>query len=348
MMKNPSALPCTLAAALALVAAACSPDRVPSVAEYAVVGRKIDLANTVIYNRTPLHLCESEHCIIKAELNAPFVSQKIDYADGTSEILHRKGRGPNEYASLSIKGVDSLGRFYATTNRPGSVIEFSPSGEVLKTVSLDAAPLSLTRLGDCYVAYGDLRQPDAMFVVCDTLGARLSAFGSYPDDGVACENRYKMLAYQGFLISEASKSRIAHLSREGDFFAIYDLKNPAAPEPVFALHDNLPDYRPNGDVLGVKYNVHKFRYLSVCSTAERIFVLRFDAPAEALADKDRTRLFQSRRIAVYDWDGNRLCDLLTDIPVSEICVDRAGRNLFALCTDDGGDLALCSFELPPI
>lgn len=333
----------------AVVAASCvSGDS--SVPVHPIASCPIALRENTIYHNTPIFLCDDGHSIVKMEFVSSTASQRIDCRTGDSFVLHRRGRGPNEYPFLRMLGADREGGFYALTPVANRVIRFDPaSGELLETIELEARGVYVANMGERFVVYGDHAAPDRMFTLCDRNGAVVRSFGAYPDDDVSCGSRYKAMAYQGYILTNDSLSRVAFLSMQGDLFVIHDLTRPEESEPLFRHLTEYPDYRPCSDVIGVTYGTYRIRHSDACATTERIYVLTppHRTTDEVRNETDLRMLEESRRIAVYDWDGNRLCDFEADIPVCNICVSRDGRRMYALYSDEG-EIRLCSFDLPAI
>ena len=322
----------------------CSESRTP-IPEHRIVGRSLSLPEDAALNYSGLYLNESEHCIIKSEYQGEIALKKIFYDADSVACVFRRGRGPKEFMDINVVHVDPQGGFYATVDATGRILRFSSDGEPIETFRLAFGMLAATVVGDLFVSYG---AESSVYQLWNRSGEKLAEFGTLPDDGIACGDNYKTMAYQGILLAHPDRKRFAHLCSFAKMFDIYEIDSLCNPANVFSLRANLPVYSPQRQVRGVRYEKFEIGYSSAYATGRFIYAqYSGKRPGDDHSAKTVREAFENDRIEVYDWDGAHRCDLLLDRPILDFCVGSDDGFLIALYSDEG-EMRFCRYDLAGI
>lgn len=294
-----------------------------------------------------IFLNETDETLYKSEVLGNIVVKRLDLHTGACTDLIRKGRGPNEYTGLMITKIDpSTGIFHACDLAKSELCTFTPDGAQITATPIGARFFQAIPLGKYIVSYGnELADDGNMFELSDSTGKTVVRFGPFPDDGMPYSHQAKTMAYQGKLIFSAQRSRFAFLMDFGNVFDIYEIGEDGVPASVFSIHEETPVYEPSNATNGVRFVQIKVHYTDAYASQRYIYalysgkIIEDDAP-----DADRLAM-ETSTIRVYDWDGNRICDLLADIPLLSICVSADDSYLIGLYSEDYV-LKCCRFDLP--
>ena len=309
--------------------------------------QRLEQINDPFYVYGSIFLDESAGALLKSEARGNVVIKRLDLRTGTCTDLIRKGRGPNEYLDLAITDIEpETGKFHAISRMTSKSIAFSADGTPIATTTLETRFLNTISLGRYIVSYGNYFADDGLlFQLSDSTGRTIGRFGPFPDDGMPYEHQYKTMAYQGTMVANPQRSRFAYLMDFGNVFDIYEITDDGSASLIFSIHEDTPVYEPQQNVIGVRFEQPKFHYSDAYASQRYIYALYSGKKVEQKTDEASQRARETPTIRVYDWDGNRICDLSADIPLLSICVSSDDSYLIGLYSEDYV-LKCCRFDLP--
>lgn len=333
---------------LAILLNSCVQQGAKAIIEYNISGERLDILDNAVNMYGNIFLNESDSCILKSEMIGDDIVKKLFYSTGSVENIIKKGRGPNEYINLKIWGIDAIGEFYASPDARGQIIKFTADGKPFQSIDLNVRSLNIINLGDNYVSYGDyLTSDNAMYTLYDNVGNKIESFGEYPDDGIATDYKYKTMAYQGKLLSNKTLSRFAFLTIFGNVFDIYEIQNKRIPKKISSIRREFPVYKPRRGAFGVIYDKFNFCYVDSYATEKFIYALYSGKrPNDRDADADR-KARETNIIYCYDWDGNHVCNFITNIKILNFCVSSDDKFIIALYSDNG-EMKVCTFDIAKV
>ncbi|MBP3356705.1 MAG: hypothetical protein J6K95_06065 [Rikenellaceae bacterium] len=298
----------------------------------------------------PGMFCLLDSLVLTADRHAPSVLNLYSLATGTLKASFlREGHGPGEVVSLSemrdlphlravavreagngkvlLYGYDDLA---AATGeiRPRAVYRELPSSALLSEQRV------LSKEPDTLAGPGRLKTTDGE-------GRTLERFGDYPRfPNELPPDRCRELLSTGLSVVLSPDAGKALLADGGsDFFELWDLSTRTRtallhgpdrilPELVVRQYDNL--------------TVTSFgRYTAYTDAAagERCVWLLYDGtPFDLSFDSEEEALEQeepNNRLLCFDWQGNPLACWQLPYSVSAMAIDRGGRRVYCLTSDEG-------------
>lgn len=309
--------------------------------------QRLEQINDPFYVYGSIFLDESAGALLKSEGLGNIAIKRLDLRTGTCTDLIRKGRGPNEYIDLTITKIDpSTGIFHACDLAKGELCTFTTDGAQITATPIETRFFQAIPLGKHIVSYGNTRANDGLlFQLSDSTGRAVGRFGLFPDDGMPYGHQYKTMAYQGKMVANPQRSRFAYLMNFGNVFDIYEITDDGSASLIFSIHEDTPVYEPQQNVIGVRFEQPKFHYSDAYASQRYIYALYSGKKVEQKTNEASQRARETPTIRVYDWNGNRICDLSADIPLLSICVSADDSYLIGLYAEDYV-LKCCRFDLP--
>jgi hypothetical protein len=297
-----------------------------------------------------LLLFEDEEYLIKEEHETTLLS-KIYYTGDSIVSIAKKGSGPGEYLWLSLMQKDSTGSIFAIDNIRMKAYRMTVDGERISEVQFNNPIFNVLPSHSNYVILGFHEGINGLkgtrYFLSDSIGNILYTFGNFPDDNNPASRPFKLMAYQGTMIYNQYKNRLAFFSLWGALFDIYELSEQV--ESIANRHYIFSQYYSDEDAskIGVEHKPDNlFGFMDAYATPDFIYALYSGNYLERKDNISYEKAISSRHILVYDWDGNPVCMIDTDIDLLNICVSSDNRELIAIYID--GDYGLCSFDLSKI
>lgn len=336
---------------LALCSLCACRDEEAEVPTYAITAERMEQLDDVFDFYGWIFLSETDSCLVTSSGRGEYVLKKYDLSTGKVKIALRRGRGPNEYLDLRTSDLypETGNILAAPPAKHGKLITLSPDAVPMSTVELDVQSFFAIRVGDRYVSFGDYSIEDGnMFRLSDSTGRELARFGRFPDDGMPLEHRYKVMAYQGKLLSGGNRSRFAYVTEVGRVLDIYEITPDGTPRSIFSRREALPVYEPQQQPFtGVTFRDMSIHYSDAYASDNHIYALYSGKKVDKTAVDPYMEATRTQRIEVYDWDGRYTCDLQTDLPILSLCVSSDDAYIIALYSEDG-QIKVCRFTLPEV
>lgn len=295
---------------------------------------------------------EVDKTILTEQSDGDYFVKRINIESGEIQNLVRVGRGRDEYLQLYINDIDKEGNFYGRDIK--SLVSFSRDGKLSSRLETDYKVFDLftiNRLGDLYVGYGNFNHPKNILTICDSLWQEIGYFGEFPNDGISdaeCGEFGKIMAYQGYILSNETQSKVAYISGAGELFDIYSLADYHDPKIINRVQNNLPKYKYDGPGISVVHLTRTFYHVGAYSTDNKIYILYSGKSMKSVSNLEYFKARLSNKILVYDWNGNHLYNLNTDINLANICVSNDDNEIIAVYLDDNYEIRLCRFDISNI
>lgn len=203
---------------------------------------------------------------------------------------------------------------------------------------IDFTPLNIGYLdNNTYIATG-VSNEVKRFMILDGNGKIHSMEGELPPKiQEKTSNILHSYAYWGQLTTNTKKRRIAICTNYAGIIQTYDLtKN----EVQLIKEHNLfyADYDDNGGNLGINART-RWGYLSIDSNDKYIFVLY--SGMNQMGNEHNGAFSRSNRIHIFDWNGNPVCLIISNIKLQKICVDN--KHLYGY-SDEIEDIVIASIK----
>lgn len=297
-------------------------------------------------------LYEKEGIIIKDNFKGESLVDKIYYLNDSVVSIARTGQGPNEFPFLQIAQQEPDGSILAVDAQSYKIHNLSLSGKILSSTKIENTPFNVIRIDSFFVAslfnYKYENKGNERYTLLNRQGEIIRAFGGFPDDGIELSNSLKMFAYQGTMVGCRQIRRMAFASRSGAILDIYEIEKDSI-RPVALRHDIYAKYKdiniPGG--FGTQHEKDEtFGYLDMKATDDFIYTLYSGKQIKSKTEGGFEEASRSRHILIYDWNGNPVCQLETDINLMNICVSKDNKHLIGFSYEN--DYGLCSFDLSGI
>lgn len=336
---------------IALAFSACASNDKSVVQEYAINGEVIN-TKKMIYDKPYSMIYDSRDGTILLNISrGKYNLQRVDPKSGNVKEFLGIGRGRNECIDFDMNYIDNSGVIYGR-DFP-MIVGVAPAGEVISQQTVTPENriniIRFNQINNDYIIYGNFNHPKKLFTVFDSSWHERGAFGEFPSDGISEAEggqNGKIMAYQGYILCSDSHSRVAYVSRAGEFLTIYSIDKEHNTEEIFRIERNLPKYEAApGPGSGVVHIGREFYYVDAYSTENYIYVLYSGKTMEEISSAAFMEASLSNTIMVYDWSGEHLYDLKTDLDLLKICVSDNDKELYAISMNDEYEFKLCQFEI---
>lgn len=316
--------------------------------------REIDITSEAILDNISLiddsfyiFYDDNNNSLLISQMNGEYSVKRISLNSGKIDNIIRVGRGRDEYLHLFVNGIDKDGNFYASNN--GHILRFTNDGTLLSKHISTSNLSKINRFKNGYVGITNYLHPNRIFTLCNDNGEEINYFGEFPDDGISAGKYDKMMAYQGTILTNDNRSKVAFVSSAGRVFDIYNLDNDNNAEIVYRLREDLPNYeRQKGGGIGVRKISPTFYFVNAYNTDDRIYILYSGIKPIDGDVKSYIEASMGNKIQIYDWRGNHLLNVKTDIKLVSICVSNDDKYIFATYHNDEGEIKLCRFDISQI
>lgn len=291
---------------------------------------------------------EDEECLIKEESKSSYSLSKIYYNKDSVVHLATIGNGPNEFLRLILMNKKSRTSFLAIEVLKQKIYDISLDGKYTFKNKIDIFSNSVVSMNQRFYGQGvssNIKITDSKwFIAFDSTGTIINQFGDFPDDKISSSTPNKHMAYQGKMIINERLNRFAFTSYNCAVLEVFE-----SDSLIIARHDKLPQYFEvsGNNVIGVSFSPENIRgYMDSYSTDKFIYTLYSGKSTKDLTNRNFDDVSSSKIILVYDWDGNPICRINTDIDLRNICVNNDNTSLIGLACEK--DYALCQFDLTNI
>lgn len=271
--------------------------------------------------------------------------------DGVFSTFGSKGRGPNEFLMpFSLQHVDdqTIGVFDVQT-RLYSEFAVPREGEspiIKKEVRMQSSSTRVikTAFGQ-YIAL--LSLDERQFSLIDSTGVQIATFFEYPyRDNAERENKSRSMAYQGTIAANPSKTKFVYSSFFGEIIHFYSISENNI-EVICKIEKEYPLYRDsgNGNVKGVSYDPDgEFGYIATYATDQFVYAVYSSETALEHREREGTNL-EGDILRVFDWNGVLIKEYKLDVPCGYLCVSDDDTKIWAIATNNEGEIILVSFDL---
>lgn len=191
--------------------------------------------------------------------------------------------------------------------------------------------------------------PKEMFVFMDSLNNTKSSFFEFPykdSSEKALKNRLRAMAYQGRLVLNTDRNRLAFTSIWGEIFHIYKVEKDSLillnksekVYPKYTVEDSQDGYS------APMYGSNIVGYISSTANNQYIYLLYSGTKLEDYAKA--LKEFDASTIHVFNWEGEKVQTFTLDIPCTNICISSDSQVLWAIANNP--DPELVKFNLPTI
>lgn len=319
---------------------------------YPIKHKALNITSEKLPSPGNMILYENEGFIIKDNFKGESLVDKIYYLKDSVVPIARTGQGPNEFPFLQIAQQEPDGSILAIDVQSYKIHNLSLSGKILSSTKIENTPFNVIHIDSFFVAslfnYKYENKGNERYTLLNRQGDIIRTFGNFPDDGIELANSLKMFAYQGTMVGSQQIRRMAFASRSGAILDIYEIGKDSI-RPVALRHDIYAKYKdiniPGG--FGTQHEKDEtFGYLDMKATDNFIFTLYSGKQIKSKTEGGFEEVSRSRHILVYDWDGNPVCQLETDINLMNICVSKDNKHLIGFSYEK--DYGLCQFDLSGI
>lgn len=154
------------------------------------------------------------------------------------------------------------------------------------------------------------------------------------------------MAYQGRLVLNTDRNRLAFTSIWGKIFHIYKVEK----DSLILLHKSekvYPKYTVEDSQDGYSapmYGSNIVGYISSTANKQYIYLLYSGTKLEDYAKAQKE--FDASTIHVFNWEGEKVQTFTLDIPCTNICISSDSQVLWAIANNP--DPELVKFNLPTI
>lgn len=297
-------------------------------------------------------LYEDEEFLIKDNFKGDSFVDKIYYNKDSIVSIARSGQGPNEFLWLKTFQKEPDGTLLAYDAQTRKIHNLSLSGKIQSTQEVDYSLFNVIRIDTFFISslfdYKEDSKANQRYALLDRQGQIIRSFGDFPNDGIEVPNSLKTFAYQGTMIGNQRNRRMAFATRNGVILDIFEIGKDSV-RTIIQRHDINAKYKdiniPNA--FGVEHaDDDLFGSLDMTATDNFIYILYSGKYWERKTEESLEKALRARHIFVYDWDGNPVCQLETDINLMNICISNDNKRLIGFSYED--DYGLCSFDLSGI
>ncbi|MDR1098338.1 MAG: TolB-like 6-bladed beta-propeller domain-containing protein [Tannerella sp.] len=245
-----------------------------------------------------------------------------------------KGQGPDEYIHpFSIQYIDdnTIGVYDAMQKKYTETVLIPYTGSFKKkVVVVDKMSFSVLKTAcNQYIGIGAYR--DAMFTVYDSAGTQFKSFFEYPyknSDEKKIKNEIRAMAYQGKIRTNLSRTKFVYAASSADIIHFYDIEEGDI-RVIKKIENRFCNYIPeenNGAISAAKMPTNKNGCADLYATEKYVYYLY---SGRTFAEY-RLKFFEGDLLRIYDWNGNLLKEVKTDIPCKNICVSSDDKTMLAI------------------
>lgn len=319
---------------------------------YPIKHKMLNVTPEKLPSQGDMILYEKEGFLVKDNFRGESLVDKIYYNKDSVVSIAKQGEGPDEFLFLRITQKEPDGSILAIDIQSRKIHNLSLSGKILSTTKVDNSLFNLIRIDTFFVSslfnHQYENKANERYTLLNRQGQIIRSFGNFPDDGIELPNSLKMFAYQGMMAGNRQTGRMAFATHNGAILEIYEIGKDSI-RPVALRHEIYAKYR-DINIPGASGTAHEkddiFGSLDMQTTNDFIFILYAGKHWTTHTEGGLEEVSRARHILVYDWDGNPVCQLETDINLMNICISSDNKQLIGFSYEN--DYGLCSFDLSGI
>lgn len=261
-----------------------------------------------------------------------------------------RGKGPNEFIMpYSIQRIDdrTIGVLDAGTK---SYYEFAiPSENTVPRIekSIRFQIVSSRIIKTTFDQYIALSLNKKMFSLMDSSGTKINEFFEYPyQNRNERKAESRAYAYQGTLAANPSKTKFVYSSFRGEIIHFYSIEENDI-KVITKIENEYPLFKEENTVNtnGVSYDAQgKNGYIATYATDRYVYAIYSGQTVFEQTEKRQVN-FEGNILRVFDWGGNLVKEYELDVPCSYICISDDDVKMWAIATDNNGEIVLVSFDL---
>lgn len=287
-------------------------------------------------------LVQKDSFIIIADVSADSLFYLVNLANNSFSEKGPKGQGPYEYLGFdNFSYVDNKIGFYDRRLRSYSSINFERKPDTFefnKTVKFDSVHYHVTPTAfNYFVGIGPYQT--GLFKIISLEGKIEKTFFEQPyrdDEERQISEQARAMAYQGRIVCSPDGKRLVHAITMSQIISFYKLTSHNM-KLVKSCVDEYPEYRPelgqNSYASAMKRS-NKLGYLDVVATNQFVYALLSGRSTQ----EHGLSAFLGNQILVYNWDGDLVRKLITDIDMKSIFVSSNDEILYSVGIADDYEL----------
>lgn len=296
------------------------------------------------------YLYADDSCFLGKPLSLTLADSILAISDSrTDKLLHllnvktgqyvgqfiSRGQGPNEFRSIAtLQKVSGDTLFLHDLNKRECAFFVIPKSNAddihwLSTFSCRDTPHnSLLPLSNgVYVASGIYEE--GRFCLLTDSGRTKKFVGVYPSRDKEEENvpdLVKSQAYAGNITVSPFKDKFVFSTSQADMLSFYMFKNGGI-QLIKEVQKSFPEYNYGKDMqqyMGISRH-NPIAYLGACATGRFVYLLY----SGKSYDEYKLKAFESNQIHVYNWNGEKVKNLVLDVDVNDIVVSEDDKIMYA-------------------
>jgi hypothetical protein len=245
------------------------------------------------------------------------------------------GQGPDEFIhpfSLQYLSDQTIGSYDMATGEY-SELALQPNAEYLKSnkrLFTSDMNFKVVKTGNNqYIGFG--ASPDGMFILYDSQGNKIKSFFEFPyrdADEKNINNQLRAMAYQGNIATNISRTKLAYASKYADIVHFYNIADNDM-QLIQKIETRFCDYVPDESGGGIGANVkptNAFGYVDLYATDQYVYFLYSGKTVQDYKEK----AFEGNLMKIYDWNGQLLQEIETDVPCKFFCVSPDDKIMWAI------------------
>ena len=293
---------------------------------------------------------EDQQCIIKENYIGESLLDKIYYTKDSLLSIAQIGTGPDEYITLRLMQKKDQSSVNVLDIQKKQIITKDLTGNTSNTLNLKCMPLSAIQALDKYIISGlmDRNENDnKRYAILNNDGEYVKSFGDFPNDKNDTGIKSKVLAYQDYMVYNPILNRFAAVCSSGAIFELYQIET--TPYLIKSYHDVYPIYMDDShpgynSITHGKDNI--IGYTDIYATNKYIYTLYSGKKLSEYSNGGMMNARLTNNILVYNWEGECICRLVSDVKLFNLCVTDNDKELIALGWEN--DFNLYSFDLSKI
>ena len=287
-------------------------------------------------------LVQKDSFIIIADASADSLFYLVNLVNNSFIEKGPKGQGPYEYLGFdNFSSVDNKIGFYDRRLRIYSFIHFKKELDTFdfnKTVKFDSVHYHVTPTAfNYFVGIGPYQK--GLFKILSSEGRIEKTFFEQPyrnDEERQISEQARAMAYQGRIVCSPDGKRLVHAITMSQIISFYKL-TPHNMELVKSCVDEYPEYKPElgqNSYASAMNRGNKLGYLDVVTTNQFVYALLSGRSTQ----EHGLSAFLGNQILVYNWDGDLVRKLITDIDMKSISVSLNDEVLYSVGIVDDYEL----------
>ena len=307
-----------------------------------------------------------DDCLIMRSYNRDSLIQILEVDDTQLKTLRSmvsRGQGPYDVNSFEISVQDSnivlldfgsyIQKSFAIDYRSEKVLNVNrykeiPLSEEFKRL-YTFGPSDFEAVGDsCLLILGG-RQGYEEFISMYYLNSeKILPLEYWPDDGFNSDIRIKQSVYLGTsrLFKCKGRNRFLYQSSAGQILALFDVDENGM-KNLYHISCNYPHYEVREDGLNYKilYPTEESMQRYYAAVSDNYIYIKM-SPNNQEKDYKKYPFYYGDYVMVYDWDGKKVKDFVTDKPFNTFVIDDNDKYLYTELDDlETGEVTIYRYDL---